>query len=211
VDYRSLGNTSWSLTNTQSYAEVCFTTWMVYSLVIACISSTLIVRGRKWMKISMTDNSKVICRLPAVCHREMSNTNTPMNDERLIPCVNIRVVFSKSAAPLRGRTVDLSVPLCDCSYVELSWRVTAECSTYWANRADQVVHLFVHWYRYLASLRSYLCWFCNKHRPTYPNHDSHITYHDSHIIHHISYIIYHTSHTTYRVSHITHHDSTPWQ
>jgi hypothetical protein len=73
------------------------------------------------------------------------------------------------------------------------------------------VRLFVHWYRYLASLRSYLCWFCNKHRPTYPNHDSHITYHISRLTYHVSYITYHTSHTTYRVSHITHHDSTPWQ
>ena len=34
----------------------------------------------------------------------------------------------KSIAPLRVRTVDLSVPLDDCS-MELSWLVTAECST----------------------------------------------------------------------------------
>jgi hypothetical protein len=40
-----------------------------------------------------------------------------------------KLLGGKSDAPLRGRTVDLSVPLAIVRD-ELSWRVTAECSTY---------------------------------------------------------------------------------
>ena len=147
MDCRSVSDTLWSLTNTESYEVVCYMSYMVDSLVIAwlyinysdCKGSQVIDNND-----DINDNSKVICKLHYVCRRQMSNTNTPMNDERLIPCLSIRVEFSKSAAPLRGRTVDLSVPLCDSSFGELSWRVTAECSTYWANRADQVVLRSVH-------------------------------------------------------------------
>ena len=142
--------------------------------------------------------------------------STLVNDERLIPCQKVGVVFSKSAAPLRGRTVDLSVPLCDCSYVELSWRVTAECSTYWANRAEKVEVISIHLNTYIVCIQAFLQWFCSKQKSNRQKphsyltsyHTSHcITYNTSHVTHHVSHVTYHMSHITYHISHITYHVS----
>ena len=150
--------------------------------------------------------------------------STLVNDERLIPCQKAGVVFSKSAAPLRGRTVDLSVPLCDCSYVELSWRVTAECSTYWANRAEKVEVISIHLNTYIVCIQAFLQWFCSKQKSNrqkphsyltsyHTSHCityrivSHITYHMSHVTYHMSRITYHILHITYHVSYITYHIS----
>ena len=142
--------------------------------------------------------------------------STLVNDERLIPCQKAGVVFSKSAAPLRGRTVDLSVPLCDCSYVELSWRVTAECSTYWANRAEKVEVISIHLNTYIVCIQAFLQWFCSKQKSNRQKphsyltsyHTSHcITYHVSHVTHHVSHVTYNTSHVTYHISRIIYHIS----